>query len=66
MSNKVKIIDREAFANTSLKEVILPKSLRFIGEKAFYECENLKVVKVPKTCKIAKNAFPSGCQVIYY
>ena len=66
MSNKVKIIDKEAFYNTGLKEVILPKTLKFIGEKAFYDCEDLKVVKVPKTCKIAKNAFPSHTNVIYY
>ena len=66
MSEKLKIIDREAFKYTGLTEVKLPKSLRFIGEEAFYDCEDLKVIYVPKTCKVAKNAFPETCKVIYY
>lgn len=66
MSQNIKIIDKEAFRNTGLKEVVLPKTLKFIGEKAFYECDELKVIKVPKTCKIAKNAFASTTNVIYY
>lgn len=66
MSNKVKIIDKEAFRNTGLKEVVLPKTLKFIGEKAFYECDELKVIKVPKTCKVAKNAFSVNTNVVYY
>lgn len=66
MSQKLKIIDREAFKYTGLTEVKLPKSLRFIGEEAFYDCEDLKVIFVPKTCKVAKNAFPETCKVVYY
>ena len=66
MSQNIQIIDKEAFRNTGLKEVVLPKTLKFIGEKAFYECDELKVIKVPKTCKIAKNAFASTTNVIYY
>ena len=66
MSQKLKIIDREAFKYTGLTEVKLPKSLRFIGTEAFADCEDLKVIYVPKTCKVAKNAFPETCKVVYY
>ena len=66
MSEKVKIIDKNAFMFCALKEVTLPKSLKFLGADAFYGCEELKVVKIPKTCKVGKNAFPKQCNVIYY
>ena len=37
-------ISAKAFAGTSLESVTLPASLKSIGDKAFYQCENLAVV----------------------
>lgn len=65
-SNNLKIISKDAFYGCGLEEVILPKSLIFIGPTAFDGCEKLKYAKVPKTCKVAKNAFPSTCKVEFY
>ena len=33
-----------AIGNTSLERVVLPESLRYVGNHAFYRCENLKTV----------------------
>ena len=49
-----------AFANKKLKKVVLPVSLSYIGEKAFYKCSNLKNItfkSVEELIQIDSNAF---------
>ena len=40
-------IDRDAFCETALKSVTLPKSLKFLGGGAFRECDELSEINIP-------------------
>ncbi len=54
----VTTIAKRAFAYSSVKKVILPKSCKKIQERAFYRCHNLKTVtNVKKVKTIGKGAF---------
>jgi hypothetical protein len=47
-----------AFANTELTEIILPESLKTIGEYSFAYCRNIEEITVPEGVnKIGKDAF---------
>ena len=70
-------IGKEAFAKMTFKKVILPESLRYIGDDAFYECEQLTVVNLPESLEtlgdkcffgtnIQQIGIPSKCKVIPY
>lgn len=52
-------IDKEAFLNcTSIKSVVIPEGVTFIGEKAFKGCTSLEMVQMPDgVCEIGNNAF---------
>ena len=57
----VSSIEDNAFSGTSLEEIIIPYSVRSIGEKAFYECEDLKKVTLQNNMtEIAERSF-CGC-----
>ena len=55
----VEVIESEAFSGqNSLEVVILPSTLKEIGDQAFYECHNLKSVVLPEGIRvIGKRAF---------
>ncbi len=56
--DNIKKIEQYAFSNTSLKTVILPKSLKIVGEGAFSNCSWLKSVKfLSNPDDIHENAF---------
>lgn len=70
-------IGEEAFAKMTFKKVILPESLRYIGDDAFYECEQLTVVNLPESletlgdkCFLGTNIqqikIPSKCNIVPY
>ena len=44
----VEIIGKNAFAFLNIRSVTLPKSLKAIGEKAFFSCSALKSVELPE------------------
>ena len=44
LSAHLKEIASEAFKNTNIKEITIPKNVRTIGSKAFAYCENLETV----------------------
>ena len=56
---RVTRIDNYAFGNVnSLKKVIMPEGLLFIGESAFQECYGLREIHLPSTLKaIGNHAF---------
>lgn len=55
-----------AFANdTSLTKVIIPKSVKFIGENAFRNTA-LSSVKISEDCDYGSESFPDGCNVDFY
>ncbi len=48
IENGVTEIWGSAFFNTSVSEVSIPDSVKSIGNGAFYDCENLTSIKLPK------------------
>ena len=44
----------------NIESVVLPESVKFIGNRAFTYCRNLKSIKMPSGIEIAANAF-RGC-----
>ena len=55
-----------AFANdTSLSKVIIPKSVKFIGENAFRNTA-LSSVKISSDCVYSQESFPDGCKIEFY
>ncbi len=55
-----------AFANdTSLSKVIIPKSVKFIGENAFKNT-SLSSVKISSDCIYSSESFPDGCKIEFY
>lgn len=57
-----KIIDN-LFHDSEIKKIIIPESLKEIGQKAFYQCKLLEIVIIKSTIleKIGISAF-SGCE----
>lgn len=57
-------ISENAFENTSIDVIIIPKSVKQIREKAFLKCNNLKKVYVlSKNISIAYSAFSSNSKL---
>lgn len=55
-----------AFINcTALKDVSIPKSVKYIGEYAFYNTA-LKNIRIPKTCTYYPTSFPAECEISFY
>lgn len=55
-----------AFANdTSLAKVIIPKSVKFIGENAFRNTA-LSSVKISSDCVYSQESFPESCNIQFY
>lgn len=46
--SEVETIGEHAFATSNIREIILPKNLRRIGDGAFSSCEKLISIKIPK------------------
>ena len=58
--SNVSIIESNSFANTILKEIIIPNKVVEIGGNAFYNCKLLEKITIPDTVtKIGTNAFNS-------
>lgn len=55
-----------AFANdTSLSKVIIPQSVKFIGENAFRNT-SLSSVKISSDCIYSQESFPESCNIQFY
>ena len=55
-----------AFANdTSLAKVVIPQSVKFIGENAFRNT-SLSSVKISSDCVYSQESFPDGCKIEFY
>lgn len=63
----MKVIEEEAFINTSFYYVVLPDSATTIGSKAFANCNNLKYIYIPEsTNNIASDAFQNVTGLTIY
>ncbi|MBR3358600.1 MAG: leucine-rich repeat domain-containing protein [Solobacterium sp.] len=62
----VEEIQRCAFCYSDLEEIVLPSTLKIIGERAFQRCRNLKSITIPDgVTKIARGVFTeSGLEEI--
>lgn len=47
----VAYIEQEAFMNSTLTGIVLPETLESIADKAFYGCEQLSALTIPKSVK---------------
>ena len=55
-----------AFANSiNLKKIVIPKSVKFIGENAFRNTA-LSSVKISADCTYGSESFPENCNVEFY
>lgn len=57
----VRTIGECAFSGMSLKCIILPDSLNFIGKNAFSDCHNLESIIVPRNVDIIREGCFDGC-----
>ena len=63
----VKWIDRQAFAESGLRNVSLPEGIQKIGSEAFGHCGSLRAILIPKELKdIADDAFRSTWSITIY
>ncbi len=58
----VKSIEKWAFFDTDVKEVIIPEGITTIGEEAFYNCQSLETVTLPSTLESTGTAIFRFCQ----
>ena len=55
-----------AFASSvNLKKIVIPQSVKFIGENAFRNTA-LSSVKIASDCVYSQESFPDGCNVEFY
>ena len=55
-----------AFANSiNLKKIVIPQSVKFIGENAFRNT-SLSSVKISADCTYGSESFPDGCKIEFY
>jgi|GEM_PF-6506967 len=53
-------IEERAFQYSASNVVWIPDGCQKIGSKAFLNCSNLRMIRIPKNCSIASDAF-DGC-----
>lgn len=62
---EAEIIEKDAFQGfKQLYSVVCGRRLKYIGSKAFSDCENLAMVIIPQDCDYEEDSFPEGCVVI--
>ncbi len=65
ISDNLRVIKEEAFADTALAHLILPDGCVSIGERAFAGCDDLVLVEIPASVEtIAASAF-EGCEGLF-
>lgn len=57
VSDTIKIPDRIAMGCIRLKNLMIPDSVKWIGERAFYGCGSLEALEIPTQCEMGKEAF---------
>lgn len=58
LSKRLKCIKDYAFDKCGLTAIFIPKSCKIIGDKAFFNCNELRIINVPEKTKLGKYAIP--------
>lgn len=61
LPSSVEIINRDAFVNTGIKNLVIPDTVKEICRDAFAGCESLESVKFPKRMKELYRGLVAGC-----
>jgi len=65
LPSKLKLIRSQAFLNSNLETITIPKSVEAIEHLAFASCKNLKKVIFEGSPTVAENAFlESDCEFV--
>lgn len=59
--SELQIIDRGAFEQTSIENIIIPSQVEFIGENSFDRCNQLKIIEITSDSQlqsIERGTFP--------
>lgn len=57
------VIAPGALRGCRMEEIVLPATVRSIGESAFEDCEKLRAIAIPAACKVKERAF-TGCRAL--
>ena len=60
------IANRAFKGNKSIKGVIIPNTVNFLGEKAFYGCEGIEAVSIPESITFIGHGAFCGCKALTY
>lgn len=52
LPSKLEWIARECFRSSGLISIDIPENVRVIGEMAFWDCDNLKILEIPATVSV--------------
>lgn len=58
---KLTVIERETFAGTGIKKIVIPDTVTKIGEMAFYQCVSLTSLKIGEGVTVIDGSAFSGC-----
>ena len=64
LSEQVTSLKRTFSSDKNLKEVVLPKRLKNLGDYIFYECQSLKSVEIPDTVKTLGEGVFLDCSML--
>lgn len=64
LNEGIKSIGQYAFAHTSIQELVIPDSVTDLGMQAFYDCRDLKTVKIGFYCNYVPYATFARCTAL--
>ena len=55
-----------AIYDTEVTKLVIPKTVTFIADYAFYRSNNIKKVKIASECLYYEHSFPKDCKIEFY
>ena len=66
LGDKLERIGACAFSGSTLEELVLPDSVKWIDEQAFADCESLRKISIPNGLEKLGNEITKGCDQLEY